>query len=194
MKKQLQLLKSMELDGSESDPIGEKTVLKLLKEKSRRLETESIQLKVRHPSSSSLLSLALNELRCAPHGEQARGKQLEEELARTKQELESAEEKLKDQSLLISRLEEDITSAHRAGPPPVQSAPAAEERSTPSVSASDDISTVTEIIRSQRYALQPLVYLCVRAPLSSRLLVTFSPSDPLCLRRFFQRSLQDASK
>jgi homeobox protein cut-like len=125
MKKQLQLLKSMELDGSESDPIGEKTVLKLLKEKSRRLETESIQLK-------------------------ARGKQLEEELARTKQELESAEEKLKDQSLLISRLEEDITSAHRAGPPPVQSAPAAEERSTPSVSASDDISTVTEIIRSQR--------------------------------------------
>jgi hypothetical protein len=47
MKKQLQMLKSMELDMSESDPIGEKTVLKLLKEKSRRLETESIQLKVR---------------------------------------------------------------------------------------------------------------------------------------------------
>jgi hypothetical protein len=59
MKKQLQMLKSMELDMSESDPIGEKTVLKLLKEKSRRLETESIQLKVRTTRPlfvSSLLS------------------------------------------------------------------------------------------------------------------------------------------
>ncbi|ELR24051.1 protein casp, putative [Acanthamoeba castellanii str. Neff] len=138
MKKQLQMLKSMELDMSESDPIGEKTVLKLLKEKSRRLETESIQLK-------------------------ARGKQVEEELGHTKQQLEAAEEKLKEQSRLISRLEEDIASAHRAGPPPAQSAPAVEESSggggggggkamsQPSAgSASDDISTVTEIIRSQR--------------------------------------------
>ncbi len=46
MKKQLQLLKSMELDINDPDPIGEKTVLKLLKEKSRRLETEAIQLRV----------------------------------------------------------------------------------------------------------------------------------------------------
>jgi len=46
MKKHLELLKAMELDISDSDPIGEKTVLKLLKEKSRRLETETIQLKV----------------------------------------------------------------------------------------------------------------------------------------------------
>lgn len=47
MKRQLQLLKTMELDINETDPVpGEKTVLKLLKEKGRRLETEAIQLKV----------------------------------------------------------------------------------------------------------------------------------------------------
>jgi homeobox protein cut-like len=127
MKKQLQLLKSMELDMSDSDPIGEKTVVKLLKEKGRRLETEGIRLK-------------------------ARGKQMQEELEKMKQELEMAEDKLKEQSLLICRLEEDIASTHRAGPPPVTSAAPAEEK-TPSstlLGASDDISSVTEIIRSQR--------------------------------------------
>jgi len=76
---------------------------------------------------------------------QANCKQLQEELARVKEDLEAANSKLKEKSLLISRLEEDIASAHRAGPPPSM-----DDQSTFS-SGNDDITSVTEIIRSQRY-------------------------------------------
>jgi len=75
---------------------------------------------------------------------QANCKQLQEELARVKEDLEAANSKLKEKSLLISRLEEDIASAHRAGPPPSM-----DDQSTFS-SGNDDITSVTEIIRSQR--------------------------------------------
>lgn len=84
IKKQLDLLKSVEYELGEDEIVSEKTVVRILKEKSRRLETENIKLK-------------------AQVGE------LEGELAEVKVHHKTLQDKVSGQTQLIAKLEEDIS-------------------------------------------------------------------------------------
>ncbi|KAL6063317.1 hypothetical protein QOT17_011633 [Balamuthia mandrillaris] len=126
LKRELEILKSLDYDlglGAEETVINEKTVEKLLKEKNRRLETENMKLK------ASLTDTI-------------------QELKRTQEELSAQQKQVAEQTVLIQKLEEDI-SKHTAKSPSLESAIApSTPYSSPALGSAIPVASVSSVSSS----------------------------------------------